>query len=146
MISNPAGYAPGPDLVRTGTTCDPPTAFPSLGAVTAHEAPKLAGYQDVSLPTYIGVGGAAEGPGFLGMNYAPFTVQNPGTPPENIRAPQSLGTTAEDINDRVPHLGNTLPGSTEAERAVKLAERAKFADASKAHRDIYYKGFSLVAS
>ena len=155
----------GRQLMHTAYTPNPAIPFPSLGAVAAKLIPDTPGYQAVSLPAYIGVGGAADGPGFLGMNYAPFTVQNPGTPPENIRAPQSLGTSAEDVNDRVrrrqrlfyeledqfmygrvPHLGNTLPGSTEAERAVKLAERAKFADASKAHRDIYYKGFSLVAS
>src|SRR5262249_52209735 len=38
------------------------------------------------------------------------------------------------MNSRASHLA----GSAE--------ERARFADASKAHRDIYYKGFSLVAS
>ena len=32
----------------------------------------------------------ADGPGFLGMNYAPFTVQNPGQPPTNIRPPAGV--------------------------------------------------------
>ena len=34
--------------------------------------------------------GRPDGPGFLGMNYAPFTVQNPGQPPENIRPPADM--------------------------------------------------------
>jgi hypothetical protein len=151
----------GRQLMHTSYTPNPAIAFPSLGSIAAHEVPKLAGYQDISLPNYIAVGGAADGPGFLGMNYAPFTVQNPGTPPENIRAPQSLGAqgSEEQIDrvqrrrrlfgeiedqfmfDRVPHLA---PANQPL--ADRLKERAKFADASKAHRDIYYKGFSLVAS
>src|ERR1051325_891691 len=67
----------GRQLMHTSYTPNPAIAFPSLGAVVSHEAPRLAGYQDISLPSYIGIGGAAEGPGFLGMNYSPFTVQNP---------------------------------------------------------------------
>jgi len=149
----------GRQLMHTAFTPNPAIAFPSLGAVTSHEAPKLAGYQDISLPNYIGIGGAAEGPGFLGMNYAPFTIQNPGTPPENIRAPGSLGAGAE-LEDRVQrrrrlfyemedqfmfsrasHLTNA--SSPLAER---LRDRQRMADASKAHRDIYYKGFALTAS
>jgi len=155
----------GRQLMHTAYTPNPAIAFPSLGAVAAKLVPETAGYQSVSLPAYIGVGGAADGPGFLGMNYAPFTVQNPGTPPENIRPPDSIGGSIEERNDRirrrqrlfyeledqfmysrVPHLGANMPASNEAERNLKLAERAKFADSSKAHRDIYYKGFSLVAS
>src|SRR4051794_11208273 len=77
----------GTQLMHSSYTPNPAIAFPSLGAVAAHEAPKLAGYREISLPSYlsIGGGGAASGPGFLGMNYAPFTVQNPGAPPQNIR-------------------------------------------------------------
>jgi hypothetical protein len=149
----------GRQLMHTAYTPNPAIAFPSIGSVASHEIPKLSGYQDISLPNYIAVGGAADGPGFLGMNYAPFTVQNPGTPPENIRAPQSLGA-GTDLEDRVrrrqrlfyeledqfmfgraPHMAS--PNGPLADR---LRDRAKFADSSKAHRDIYYKGFSLVAS
>ena len=153
----------GTQLMHTSYVPNPAIAFPSLGSIMAHEAPKVAGYRDISLPNYITVGGGmgSSGPGFLGMNYAPFTVQNPGTPPENIRAPQSLGAQGSDeqtdrvrrrqrlfyeLEDqfmfgRVPHM--TSAGAPIADR---LKDRAKFADASKAHRDIYYKGFSLVAS
>jgi hypothetical protein len=118
-------------------------------------------YQDVSLPTYLQLGGGgmgASGPGFLGMTYAPFNVQNPGTPPENILVPSTVAPRDRDgytpegedrinrrrrlfysvedqfMNSRVPHMSGTAE------------ERARFADASKAHRDIYYKGFSLIAS
>ena len=46
---------------------------------------------------------------------------------------------------RVPHLAN-VPSTTQQEREARLRERSKFADSSKAHRDIYYKGFALTAS
>src|SRR6516164_3386229 len=47
---------------------NPAIAYPSLGAVAAHEIPKLRGYRSISLPAYMAVGGAGGGPGFLGMN------------------------------------------------------------------------------
>src|SRR5262249_13251917 len=94
-----------------------------------------------------------------GMNYAPFTVQNPGTPPENIRAPSGLGVSELEQSERIrrrqrlfydledqfmvgrgPHL-STSPGEKQREK-----DRARFAEAWKAHQDIYRKGFSLVAS
>jgi hypothetical protein len=152
----------GRQLMHTSYTPNPAIAFPSIGAVAAHEIPKLAGYRDISLPNYISVGGAADGPGFLGMNYAPFGIQNPGTPPENIRPPQGLERNANDTVDRIqrrrrlftymedefmlaraPHVTAGIPHD---QRSRLLAERAMFADASKAHNDVYYKGFSLVAS
>jgi hypothetical protein len=153
----------GRQLMHTSYTPNPAIAFPSIGAVAAHEIPKLSGYKEISLPSYIGVGGAADGPGFLGMNYSAFTVQNPGTPPQNIRPPQELGSGTE-LEDRIrrrqrlfyelenrfmygqaPHLTAGIP-ETDDTRAQREAERAKFSDGAKAHRDIYYKGFSLVAS
>jgi len=155
----------GRQLMHTSYTPNPAIAFPSIGAVASQQIPRLANYQDISLPNYISIGGPADGPGFLGMNYAPFTIQNPGTPPQNIAPPAGLGS-GDSLADRVqrrrrlfleledhfmfgqtPHL---TPGSTTGlssdQRAALLATRAQFADASKAHNDIYYKGFSLVAS
>jgi hypothetical protein len=159
LSTSEGDHTRGRQLMHTAYTPNPAIAFPSIGAVLAHEAPKLAGYQDISLPNYVGVGGAADGPGFLGMNYAPFTIQNPGTPPENIRPPASLGS-GSDLEDRVQrrrrlfyeledqfmfsraaHLAS--PGASLPDR---LKERAQMSDASKAHRDIYYKGFALTAS
>src|SRR4029077_18181643 len=71
----------GRQLMHTSYTPKPAIAFPSIGAVASQQIPRLAGYQDISLPNYISIGGPADGPGFLGMSYAPFTIQNPGTPP-----------------------------------------------------------------
>jgi hypothetical protein len=162
LATSEGDHGRGTQLMHTSYTPNPAIVFPSLGAIAAHEVPKLAGYTDISLPNYISVGGGGNA-GFLGMNYAPFTVQNPGTPPENIQPPQALRNA--DLEDRVrrrqrlfyeledqfmygraPHIGANMPYTSQSERDAKLRERAKFADASKAHRDVYYKGFSLVAS
>ncbi len=141
----------GTSLMHTSYTPNPALAFPSIGSVAAHEVPKLAGYRDISLPNYIAVGGTSGGPGFLGMNFAPFTVQNPGTPPQNIRPPAGLGSNEIETEDRVrrrQRLFYQFEDQFASSRVPHLSEkdRAKFADASKAHREIYYKGFSLVAS
>ncbi len=144
----------GTSLMHSSHRPNPAIAFPSIGSVCAMEIPKLRGYQEISLPAYISVGGGrgAEGPGFLGMNYAPFTVQNPGTPPENIRAPSGLGNSDLERSERVrrrQRLFYDLEDQFMFGRAPHLdgeKERAKFADASKAHGEIYRKGFSIVAS
>ncbi|HWY87594.1 MAG TPA: DUF1501 domain-containing protein [Gemmataceae bacterium] len=150
LTTTEGDHARGRTLMHTSYTPNPALAFPSIGAVSAHEIPKLAGYHDISLPNYIAVGGGADGPGFLGMTYAPFTVQNPGTPPENIRPPQSVGTgvEAEERVRRRQRLFYTFEDQFTSTRAPHLSDkdRARFADGSKAHNDIYKKGFSLVAS
>jgi uncharacterized protein (DUF1501 family) len=84
------------------------------------------------LPSFVSVGGTASriGPGFLGMTYAPFTVQNPGQPPENVSPPR-------DVN---------MARRVELFRAVEgdfLKSRGNSAEAAKAHRDIYEKAFGL---
>jgi hypothetical protein len=146
LVTNEGDHNRGRTLMHTAYTPNPSIAFPSLGAVASHQIPK-----DISLPTYISVGGQADGPGFLGMNYAPFTVQNPGTPPENIRPPQNMGGSPIEQMERIrrrQRLFYTLEDEFITGRFPHLSEkeRAKYASAAKAHGDIYKKGFSLVAS
>jgi hypothetical protein len=141
----------GTQLMHTSYTPNPAIAFPSLGAVASHEIPKLQGYRPISLPGYMAVGGAGGGPGFLGMNYAPFTIQNPGAPPENIRPPAGIGNGQTETADRIQRrrrLFSMLEDQFTDGRAPHLsgANRSRFADGSKAHSDVYQKGFSLIAS
>jgi hypothetical protein len=143
----------GTILMHTGYTPNPALNFPSIGAVVSQQGPQMQGYQSISLPTYISIGGGqmAAGPGFLGMNYAPFTVQNPGSPPENLTARNLQGSQMEKM-ERVHRrqrffydLENTFVGS-QADHLNTPEERAKMSDASKAHKEVYQKAFSLVAS
>jgi hypothetical protein len=146
LVTNEGDHMRGRQLMHTAYTPNPAIQFPSIGAVASHQIQK-----DISLPAYISVGGNADGPGFLGMNYAPFTVQNPGAPPENIQAPSYLGNSDVEKIERVrrrQRLFYELEDNFIDGRVPHLSEkdRAKFADASKAHSLIYKKGFNLVAS
>jgi hypothetical protein len=149
LVTNEGSHERGRVLMHTAYPPNPSTAFPSIGAVTAKVQEDLLP-KELALPSFISVGAPADGPGFLGMNYAPFTVQNPGQPPANIRPHDSLGQGVEQMarvrrrqqlffevedafaNAQVPHL--------------KAKERKQFSDASLAHSEIYLKAFSLVAS
>jgi Protein of unknown function (DUF1501) len=143
----------GTTLMHTGRTPNPAMQFPSIGAVMAKQADTLPGYHPTTLPTYLTVGGGrgADGPGFLGMTFAPFNVQNPGQPPENLQA-RGLPGNANDALNRIhrrQRLFYDIENGFVAEQATHLFspnDRAQFADASLAHRDTYKKGFSLVAN
>jgi hypothetical protein len=140
LVTNEGSHDRGRVLMHTGRPPSVTVSYPSIGAVTSQQlAPR-----DVSLPGFISINAPSVGPGFLGMNYAPFLVQNPGQPPTNIRTPgevdelrirrrQQLFYTVEDNfrNGLVPHL--------DAEG------RKKHADAALAHTEIYGKAFNLVA-
>jgi len=52
----------GRTLMHTAFTPNPAVQYPSMGSVFALEAPKLRGYQEVSLPAYIAIGGAPTAP------------------------------------------------------------------------------------
>lgn len=120
----------GTVLLNTGRSPNPLTQWPHIGSVAAQQlTPK-----DLELPSFIAVGGTASriGPGFLGMTYAPFTVQNPGQPPENMSAPKDSNMV------RRTEMFNALENDF-------LKSRGGAAEAAKAHHDIYAKAFGLVA-
>jgi uncharacterized protein (DUF1501 family) len=103
------------------------TNYPSLGAVASYQLTA----KELALPGFISIGRPADGPGFLGMNYAPFTVQNPGQPPNNIRPPADV----EELRvARRQQLFHAVEDSFE-----------KRGEAAKSHKDIYGKAFSLVS-
>src|SRR5947207_7867430 len=74
LVTNEGSHERGTTLMNTGRQPSPVVTFPAMGAV----ASSLFTSKDAPLPGFIGVGGTAQriGPGFLGMMYAPFTVQN----------------------------------------------------------------------
>ncbi len=133
MKTSEGDHDRGTRLMNTGRVPSPIVQFPAIGSVVAHHlTPK-----DLDLPGFISVGGtgARIGPGFLGMTFAPFTVQNPGNPPENIQTP--AGLTAANMQRR-KELFTDLD--------LKDKEFLQRGDAAKAHNDIYEKAFKLVFS
>jgi hypothetical protein len=157
LITNEGSHDRGTTLMNTGRMPNPVVQYPSIGSITS----SLISPKDLPLPGFIGVGGTAQriGPGFLGMNFAPFTVQNPGQPPANIAAPASLGNGEEaslrqrrrqrlfyDIEDNFrdssyPH----LTGSSKQEKEVEAAMEA-VSSAAQAHETVYHKAFDLTIS
>ncbi len=124
----------GTILTSTGRTPNPLSEWPSLGSMLAYQNKEF----EADLPSFISVGGAngARGPGFLGMKFAPFTVQNPGTPPENIRPPE--GIDASRMSSRANLFGRLETGFQANTKAEK--------DAARAHAEVYEKALGLVVS
>jgi uncharacterized protein (DUF1501 family) len=135
--------------MNTGRMPSPVVQYPALGA----QASSLLTPKDLPLPGFIGVGGTAQriGPGFLGMMNAPFTVQNAGQPPENIKAPASLGSETETMERlrRRQRLFYSVE-DTFAENSFphmrKPEDREAAGSAAQAHTSIYKKAFDLTVS
>ncbi len=72
MSTREADHDRGRYYMHTGFVPNPSVTHPSYGSVVARELePKLDGLE---MPPFVSVGGPSEGPGFLGMGYAPFQV------------------------------------------------------------------------
>ena len=121
--------------IRANTGFPPSTLgvnIPHFGSIVSH----YVGNPESPLQ-FISVGGTATriGAGFLGNAYAPFTVQNPGTIPENIRPPQmgDANQTMARANRRKDILG-VLEGNFRtavAPHLTKEADRKAYADAAQ---------------
>jgi uncharacterized protein (DUF1501 family) len=72
MSTREADHDRGRYYMHTGYVPNPSVEHPSYGAVIAREMESKA--PELEIPPFVSIGGAAEGPGFLGMAYAPFQV------------------------------------------------------------------------
>jgi hypothetical protein len=149
LVTNEGSHDRGTVLMNTGRVPDPVVQYPAMGAVTS----SLLAPKDVALPAFIGVGGTAQriGPGFLGMAYAPFTVQNAGQPPANIKPPAGLGDKDMEIErlQRRHRLFSALENEFAQETFPHLkdkAEREAAGSPAQAHETIYKKAFDLTVS
>jgi hypothetical protein len=133
--------------VRLNTGFAPSTIgvqIPHLGSIVSH----YVGDKDSALQ-FVSVGGTATriGPGFLGNLYAPFTVQNPGQVPENIKMPQmgdDKQTSARGMRrkDILTTLENNFKfGITP--HITKEADRKAFADAAQSHSELVNKALDV---
>ncbi len=134
LVSNEGSHERGRVLMHTAYPVDPAVTFPSIGAILAQQlTPK-----DLAIPGFISVSGPSEGPGFLGMAYAPFTVQNPGSPPQNVNPPLN-------VNDMKQAMRMKARSDI-----LNMVESNFVADkrgvAAKSHQEIYQKAFDLTYS
>jgi hypothetical protein len=140
LVTNEGSHERGRVLMHTARQPNPVVDYPSIGAVASHELTS----KDLALPGFISIGRPSDGPGFLGMNYAPFTVQDPGRPPNNIRKPDGIDD--ERIRRR-QQLFYAVEDNFSASLLPHLSAEArkKYANAAMSHTDIYGKAFNLVA-
>lgn len=76
MSTREADHNRGRYYMHTGYVPNPNITHPSYGAVMAHELSDQV--PNLEIPPFVSVGGGSEGPGFLGMTYAPFVVGSNG--------------------------------------------------------------------
>jgi hypothetical protein len=125
----------GTRLMNTGRQPSPLVEYPAIGSVLAYQyAQDAEAMKGLDLPQFISVNGPQIGPGFLGMKYASFNVQNPGQPPENVSPPTGV---AADRMARRKVMFDALEGGFKTNVP---------ADAVQAHKDVYKKAMDLVVS
>ena len=76
MSTREADHTRGRYYMHTGYAPDPNIEHPSYGSVIAHEM--AAKTPQLEIPPFVAVGGTPTGPGFLGMAFAPFSVDSNG--------------------------------------------------------------------
>ncbi len=76
MSTREADHNRGRYYMHTGYVPNPNIEHPSYGSVLSHEL--VTQRPDLQIPPFVSVGGGSVGPGFLGMAWAPFTVNSNG--------------------------------------------------------------------
>jgi uncharacterized protein (DUF1501 family) len=76
MSTREADHGRGRYYMHTGYVPNPNIEHPSYGAVLSHEL--IDQRAELEIPPFVTVGGGSVGPGFLGMAWAPFTVNSNG--------------------------------------------------------------------
>ena len=80
MTSKEGNHQRAQYLLHTGYSPNPTVAHPSLGAYVNEEM----GAKNSDLPNFVSISGPSIGAGFLGVQYAPFVLNDPQTMPSNV--------------------------------------------------------------
>ncbi|HEY1187490.1 MAG TPA: DUF1501 domain-containing protein [Gemmata sp.] len=130
-------HARGTFIMNTGKQRSPVIDYPAIGSVLGYyQGMDVEAAKNADIPSFISVGGTQIGAGFLGMKYAPFTVQNPGQPPENVSS-----AVAQDRTVRRAAIFERLESGL-----VQHEGKKPVMDAAQAHKEVYEKALSLVVS
>jgi len=76
MSTREADHQRGRYYMHTGYVPNPNVEHPSYGSVLSHEL--IHQRSELEIPPFVAVGGGSVGPGFLGMAWAPFSVDQNG--------------------------------------------------------------------
>ena len=118
MSTREADHDRGRYYMHTGFVPNPSVEHPSYGAVIAHELEGEA--PELEIPPFVSIGGPSEGPGFLGMAYAPFQVDANG----RIRDAQ-MSVPWQRMYDRMKLLSALETRFIEERRGTAAEEHAK---------------------
>ena len=130
MSTREADHGRGRYYLHTAYIPNPTVVHPSFGAVVSHElGPKRPWLE---IPSFVSIGGASEGPGFLGMANAPFVVDGGG----KIRNAEMDKMDAQRFHNRLSMLEVVETGFINSKRG----------EAPQAHADVYKKAVNLMTS
>lgn len=76
MSTREADHTRGSYYMHTGYVPNPNIQHPGYGSVVAHQLANETA--DLAIPPFVSIGGGSQGPGFLGMAFAPFEVDSNG--------------------------------------------------------------------
>ena len=129
MSTREADHMRGRYYMHTGYSPNPSVTHPSYGSVVAHQLGSKR--PNLDIPAFVSVGGGSQGPGFLGMAYAPFSVDSNGRV-QNL----DMGVPVNRMNSRI--------------EALKLMEekfiKQKRGPAALEHAKVIQKTLSLMNS
>ncbi len=118
MSTREADHERGRYYMHTGYVPNPNMEHPSYGSVIAHE---LFGQRtDLDIPPFVTIGGNSEGPGFLGMAWAPFSVDSNGQV-RNL----NMGMEPDRLALRMNALSRLEKKFIDEDRGLAAAEHAK---------------------
>jgi hypothetical protein len=87
MTSREGNHGRATYLLHTSYPPSGGVVHPGFGSIVAREI----GRANFDLPNFVSIQGPSVGPSFLGVQYAPFVVNNPNRPPDNLAAPVAGG-------------------------------------------------------
>ena len=118
MSTREADHQRGRYYMHTGYVPNPSIKHPSYGSVVAHEL--ASSRPNLQIPPFVSVGGGSEGPGFLGMAWAPFSVNANG----DVRN-LNMGMEPNRLTRRMQALAMLESGFIREKRGEAAAEHAK---------------------
>jgi uncharacterized protein (DUF1501 family) len=114
MTSKEGSHARARELLHTGFTPNPAVAFPTLGAMVAHEIGDL----DHDLPAFVQVDGPPGTGGYLGIECAPFLIEDPSGRIKNLAYRQGIDAARMDRRDEMRGLLDQTFAQAGGDRAV----------------------------
>jgi len=125
MSTREADHQRGTYYLHTAYVPNPNVVHPSYGSVVAHELADRSA--ELEIPPFVSIGGPSEGPGFLGMAFAPFQVDSNGRV-RNLDAPVG----SQRLADRMQLLSMLERRFIRENRGPAAAEHAKVLDSTLA--------------